>query len=182
MRTRRRVLISLLATGCAPAAPSFAQTDTTLRLGAIASGHAADRGFAARQNPDRRARRPRLRTRPKSRPSRRAARWRHVEKLPGLIEELKAQGAQILVAAGLSERRRRQSRRRADGRLRGRRRSRRDRPCRELGASRRRGHRHLGRRRDPDRQAARILEGVLAAIEARRDALERRRSRDDAAL
>ena len=38
MRTRRRVLISLLATGCAAATPSFAQTDTTLRLGAIASG------------------------------------------------------------------------------------------------------------------------------------------------
>ena len=38
MYTRRRVLISLLATGCVAAAPSLAQTDGTLRLGAIASG------------------------------------------------------------------------------------------------------------------------------------------------
>ena len=37
MRTRRCVLVSLAA-ACAVAAPSFAQTDTTLRLGAIGGG------------------------------------------------------------------------------------------------------------------------------------------------
>ena len=36
MRTRRRVLVSLAA--AAVAAPSFAQTDTPLRLGAIGGG------------------------------------------------------------------------------------------------------------------------------------------------
>ena len=37
MHTRRCVLVSLAA-ACAVAAPSFAQTDTTLRLGAIGGG------------------------------------------------------------------------------------------------------------------------------------------------
>ena len=43
MFARRRILISLLAAGCAAAAPSFAQTDKTLRLGAITAGAPIDR-------------------------------------------------------------------------------------------------------------------------------------------
>jgi putative tryptophan/tyrosine transport system substrate-binding protein len=99
MRTRRRVLISLLATACAPAAPSFAQTDTTLRLGTIASGSPltadsplgkiltsalADLGYALGRN--------------LAFESRGAVADK--SKLPGLIEDLKAKGAQILVAFG----------------------------------------------------------------------------------
>jgi putative ABC transport system substrate-binding protein len=99
MRTRRRVLISLLTTGCVAAAPSFGQTDTTLRLGAIASGSAltadtplgkiligalADLGYALGRNLAFEGR----------------GALADKAKLPGLIEELKAKGAQILVAFG----------------------------------------------------------------------------------
>ncbi len=99
MRTRRRVLISLLATGCAAATPSFAQTDTTLRLGAIASGQPltadsplgkiligalADLGYALGRNLAFESR----------------GALADKSKLPGLIEDLKAKGAQILVAFG----------------------------------------------------------------------------------
>jgi putative ABC transport system substrate-binding protein len=99
MRTRRRVLISLFATGCAAATPSFAQTDTTLRLGAIASGQPltadsplgkiligalADLGYALGRNLAFESR----------------GALADKSKLPGLIEDLKAKGAQILVAFG----------------------------------------------------------------------------------
>jgi putative ABC transport system substrate-binding protein len=99
MRTRRRVLISLLATACAAAAPSFAQTDKTLRLGAIASGAPitaesplgktllgalADLGYAIGRNLVYEAR----------------GALADLVKLPALIEELKAKGATVLVAFG----------------------------------------------------------------------------------
>jgi putative ABC transport system substrate-binding protein len=99
MRTRRRILISLLATGCAAAAPSFAQTDKTLRLGAIAGGAPltadsalgkillgalADLGYALGHNLAYEAR----------------GALADSAKLPVLIEELKAKGVTILVATG----------------------------------------------------------------------------------
>ena len=59
MRTRRRVLISLLTTACA-AVPSFAETSATLRLGTIASGAPLTADSATRQSSGRRPRRPRL--------------------------------------------------------------------------------------------------------------------------
>ena len=137
MRTRRRILISLLAAGCAAAAPSFAETDKTLRLGAIAAGAPltadsplgkiligalADLGYALGRNLDFESR----------------GALADIAKLPGLIAELTGDGGADPGRFRLSERRRRQSRRRSDGHLLGRRRSRRDRPRRELGASRRR--------------------------------------------
>jgi len=99
MRTRRRVLISLLATGCAATAPSFAQTDTTLRLGAIGSGPPltpdsrlgklligalGDRGYTLGRNLAFETRGAQL----------------DIARLPGLIAELTATGARILVAVG----------------------------------------------------------------------------------
>ncbi len=98
MRTRRRVLISLLTTACA-AVPSFAETSATLRLGTIASGAPltadsplgrvlvgalADLGYALGRNLAFEGR----------------GALADKAKLPGLIEELKAKGAQILVAFG----------------------------------------------------------------------------------
>ena len=98
MRTRRRVLISLLATACA-AAPSFAETSATPRLGTIASGAPltadsplgrvligalADLGYLLGRNLAFEGR----------------GALADKAKLPGLIEELKAKGAQILVAFG----------------------------------------------------------------------------------
>jgi putative tryptophan/tyrosine transport system substrate-binding protein len=99
VRTRRRVLISLLATGCATAAASFAQTGMTLRLGAIAAGAPItvdsplgktlldalpDLGYALGRNLAYEAR----------------GALADAGKLPVLIEELKANGATILVAFG----------------------------------------------------------------------------------
>ena len=99
MLSRRRVLISLLAAGCAAATPSFAETDKTLRLGAISTGPPiaadsplgkiligalADLGYALDRNLA-------FQTRGAS---------ADIAKLPGLIEELKANGAQILLANG----------------------------------------------------------------------------------
>jgi putative ABC transport system substrate-binding protein len=99
MRTRRRVLISLLATGCAASAPSFARADGTLRLGAIGAGAAmtvasplgqilihalADLGYALGRNLVYEAR----------------GALADMAKLPGLIDELRADGAQILLDFG----------------------------------------------------------------------------------
>ena len=99
MYTRRRVLISLLATGCVAAAPSLAQTDTTLRLGAIASGAPltadsplgkiligalAALGYTLGRNLTFESR----------------GALANIGKLPGLLEELKGNGAQILIAFG----------------------------------------------------------------------------------
>ena len=99
VRTRRGVLISLLATGCATATPSLAQSDKTLRLGAIGSGPPmtpdsrlgklllgalGDRGYTLGRNLAFEARGAQL----------------DITKLPGLIAELTAAGAQILVASG----------------------------------------------------------------------------------
>jgi putative tryptophan/tyrosine transport system substrate-binding protein len=99
MRTRRRVLISLLATGCAAAGRSFAQTDGTLRLGALSPaapttaesplgkillGALADLGYAPGRNLAYEAR----------------GAMGDIAKLPGLIEQLRAGGARILVAQG----------------------------------------------------------------------------------
>ena len=181
MHTRRRILVSLAGAGCLAAAPTLAQTGKTLRLGAIAVGPPmapdappgkiligalADLGYAPGRNLTFAAR----------------GAMTDLAKLPGLIEELKKEGAQIFGRPGLSERRRRQGRRRSHRHLRGGRRSRRDRPGRELGPSRRRRYRHFGRCGDPDRQAARAAESLCAGAEAGRDALEFGRSRNDAAL
>ncbi len=100
MRTRRRVLISLLSAGCcAAAAPSFAETDKTLRVGALSAGAPltadsplgkiligvlADLGYALGRNLDFEAR----------------GAMADVAKLPGLIDELRAKGAQILIVLG----------------------------------------------------------------------------------
>jgi putative ABC transport system substrate-binding protein len=98
MRTRRCVLVSLAA-ACAVAAPSFAQTDTTLRLGAIGGGSSmspdsafgkilitalADLGYELGRNLTFESR----------------GALANVAKLPGLIAELTAAGARILVASG----------------------------------------------------------------------------------
>jgi putative tryptophan/tyrosine transport system substrate-binding protein len=99
MLSRRRVLISLFAAGCSAAAPSSAETDKTLRLGALATGAPiaadsplgkiligalADLGYALDRNLA-------FETR---------GAMADVGKLPGLIEELRANGAQILLAFG----------------------------------------------------------------------------------
>jgi putative ABC transport system substrate-binding protein len=99
MPTRRRVLISLLAAGCASVRPSFAQTDGTLRLGAIGGGAPmtpgsplgrilfdalAILGYSLERNLVYNAR---------------GAKGDN-GKLPGLIAELKAEGARILIASG----------------------------------------------------------------------------------
>ena len=100
MRTRRRVLISLLSAGCcAAAAPSFAETDKTLRVGALSAGAPltansplgkiligvlADLGYALGRSLDFEAR----------------GAMADVAKLPGLIDELRAEGAQILIVLG----------------------------------------------------------------------------------
>jgi putative tryptophan/tyrosine transport system substrate-binding protein len=98
MLTRRRILTSLAAV-CAAASPSFAQSDKTLHLGAIASGAPmtpdsslgkilmgalADLDYAPGRNLVFAAR----------------GAMANVAKLPGLIEELRAAGAEILVAIG----------------------------------------------------------------------------------
>jgi ABC-type uncharacterized transport system substrate-binding protein len=98
MLTRRRILTSLAA-ACAAASPSFAQSDKTLHLGAIASGAPmtpdsplgkilltalAGLGYAPGRNLVFAAR----------------GAMADLEKLPGLIEELRAAGAEILVALG----------------------------------------------------------------------------------
>src|SRR5271166_2856543 len=99
MFTRRLALNSLLAAGCAAAAPLFAETDKTLRLGAITAGGPiaadsprgkiligalADLGYAPGRNLV-------FETR---------GALADFAKLPGLIEELKAGGTQILLASG----------------------------------------------------------------------------------
>ena len=99
MHTRRRILTSLLAAGCAAATPSFAQTDKTLRLGAISAGPPitadsplgkiligalADLGYAPGRNLAFEAR----------------GALADFARLPALIDELKAKGTQILVASG----------------------------------------------------------------------------------
>ena len=99
MFARRRILLSLLAAGFAAAAPSFAQADKTLRLGALATGAPiaadsplgkiligalADLGYALDRNLA-------FETR---------GAMADVGKLPGLIDELRANGAQILLAFG----------------------------------------------------------------------------------
>jgi putative tryptophan/tyrosine transport system substrate-binding protein len=98
MLTRRRILVSL-ASVCAAAGSSFAQTDKTLHLGAIASGVAitadsarakillaalADLGYAPGRNLVYSAR----------------GAAADLAKLPGLVAELKGAGAEILVALG----------------------------------------------------------------------------------
>jgi putative ABC transport system substrate-binding protein len=98
MLTRRRILVSF-ASACTAAAPAFAQTDKTLHLGAIASGAPmtadsplgriligalADLGYALGRNLNFSAR----------------GALADFSKLPGLIDELKAAGAEILVALG----------------------------------------------------------------------------------
>jgi len=98
MHTRRHVLISLLAAGCS-AAPSFAQTDGTLRLGAISPGAAttaespqgkiligalADLGYAPGRNLVYEAR----------------GAMGNIAKLPDLVGQLRGAGAQILLALG----------------------------------------------------------------------------------
>jgi putative tryptophan/tyrosine transport system substrate-binding protein len=98
MLTRRRILTSLAA-ACAAASPSFAQSDKTLHLGAIASGAPmtpdspfgkvliaalADLGYAPDRNLVFAAR----------------GAMADPAKLPGLIEELRAAGVEILVAIG----------------------------------------------------------------------------------
>ncbi len=99
MFARRRILLSLLAAGFAAAAPSFAQADKTLRLGALATGTPiaadsplgkiligalADLGYALDRNLA-------FETR---------GAMADAGKLPGLIDELRANGAQILLALG----------------------------------------------------------------------------------
>ncbi len=99
MRTRRRVLISLLAAGCVAAVPSFGETDKTLRLGALSAGAPltadsplgkiligalSDLGYALGRNFD-------FETR---------GAMTDVAKLPGLIDQLRAKGAQILIVLG----------------------------------------------------------------------------------
>ena len=99
MLARRHVLISLLATGCAGAGRSFAETDATLRLGALSPGAPttagsplgkiligalADLGYA---------------------PGRNLVFEAHgamgdFAKLPVLVEQLRAAGARILVTQG----------------------------------------------------------------------------------
>ena len=98
MLTRRRILTSLAA-ACAAAAPSFAQTDATLRLGAIGGGSPmapdsafgkiliaalADLGYELGRNLTFESR----------------GALANVAKLPGLIAELTAAGARILLASG----------------------------------------------------------------------------------
>jgi len=98
MLTRRQTLIALLA-AAAPAAPALSEIEQTLRLGAIAGGPAmapdsalgkiligalADLGYTAGRNLS-------FETR---------GAMAQAGKLPGLIAELKAQGAQIFIAAG----------------------------------------------------------------------------------
>jgi hypothetical protein len=181
MHTRRHILVSLAGAGCLAAAPTLAKTEKTLHLGAIAVrapmapdappgkiliGALADLGYAPGRNLTFAAR----------------GAMTELAKLPGLIEELKKEGAEIFVALGYPQRRRRQGRRRSHRHLRGRRRSRRDRPRRELVSSWRRRHRHFGPCGAPDRQETRTAESLCAGIETSRDALQRRRSRDDPAL
>ena len=99
MHTRRRILVSLAGAGCLAAAPSLAQTGKTLRLGAIAVGAPmapdappgkiligalADLGYAPGRNLTFAAR----------------GAMTDLAKLPGLIEELKTEGAEIFVALG----------------------------------------------------------------------------------
>jgi putative tryptophan/tyrosine transport system substrate-binding protein len=99
MHTRRRILVSLAGAGCLAAAPSLAQTGKTLRLGAIAVGAPmapdappgkiligalADLGYAPGRNLTFAAR----------------GAMTDLAKLPGLIEELKKEGAEIFVALG----------------------------------------------------------------------------------
>ncbi len=98
MLTRRRILVSL-ASACAAAGSSFAQTDKTLHLGAIASGAPmtadlprvkilltalADLGYAPGRNLVYAAR----------------GAAADLAKLPGLVAELRGAGAEILVAVG----------------------------------------------------------------------------------
>ena len=92
MHTRRRILVSLAGAGCLAAAPTLAQTDKTLHLGAIAVGAPmapdappgkiligalADLGYAPGRNLTFAAR----------------GAMADLAKLPGLIDELKKEGA-----------------------------------------------------------------------------------------
>ncbi len=96
MFARRRILLSLLAAGCAAAAPSFAQADKTLRLGMLSAGAPmtpesplgkiligalADLGYTLGRNLNFEA----------------VGAMADVAKLPGLIDQLRAKGAQILI-------------------------------------------------------------------------------------
>ena len=99
MLTRRRTLTALLAAATAAVAAAGAETDGTLRLGAISGGSPmapdspngkiligalADLGYTVGRNLSFQGR----------------GAMAQVGKLPGLIDDLKAQGAQILIAAG----------------------------------------------------------------------------------
>ena len=99
MLTRRQALTALLAAATAATTPAVAATDETLRLGAIFGGSPlrpdsplgkiligalADLGYTVDRNLNFEAR----------------GAMAQAGKLPGLIAELKAQGAQIFIAAG----------------------------------------------------------------------------------
>ena len=96
---RRRDFLGLAGAGCLAAAPAFAAADKILRLGAISGagaitadsplgriliGALADLGYAPGRNLDYSAR----------------GAMGTLAKLPGLIEELRAEGAAIVIAAG----------------------------------------------------------------------------------
>ncbi len=95
---RRRAFLGLVGAGCLAAVRSFAEADTTLRLGSIAGGPPitadsrfgkiligalADLGYAPGRNLAFSARGAMA-----------------IAELPGLIEELKSEGAQIFIALG----------------------------------------------------------------------------------
>ena len=99
MFTRRQTVTGILAVATAAVAPAIAETGPTLRLGALSGvapmgpdtplgkiliGALADRGYTIGRNLSFDAR----------------GAMAHMEKLPSLIAELKAQGAQIFVTAG----------------------------------------------------------------------------------
>ena len=99
MFTRRQTVTGILAAATAAVAPAIAETGPTLRLGALSGvapmgpdtplgkiliGALADRGYTIGRNLSFYAR----------------GAMAHMEKLPSLIAELKAQGAQIFVTAG----------------------------------------------------------------------------------
>ena len=181
MHTRRHILVSLAGAGCLAAAPTLAQTDKTLRLGAIAGGAPmapdsppgkiligalADLGYAPGRNLTYTA----------------LGALADSAKLPSLIDELTKEGAQILVALGYPA----------------------------AAAAKAAGvptvifagagdpvatglvesWSHPGGvvtdisdlAAPPDRQETRTAESLCAGIETSRDALQRRRSRDDPAL
>jgi putative ABC transport system substrate-binding protein len=99
MFTRRQTVTALLAAATAAVAPAIAETDPILRLGVLTGlapmspdsplgkiliGALADLGYTVGKNLNFEAR----------------GAMTHMEKLPGLIGELKAQGSRIFVTAG----------------------------------------------------------------------------------